>query len=227
MVEKMSYIPEYGTRVSTSDLEIVKVVMGGSMISNFSIQYACAMQLANPIRYASLDKVPERLHRYLMFLLQTRLDYVNNRRVPWRELKALFVPWWMAYCLTRIGKYLNRNYGFEVVPDYEPDGADGKYDIQDAHLFSEVLASFKDDGFELVQNAFPSSYEGDPDVMSMVILSSYIHGMKDVTPSVAGYIAGFVDAHLVDETAFKALYRVRYDDLAFIGRMLTTDSKLR
>lgn len=80
---------------------------------------------------------------------------------------------------------------------------------------SAKVRAFEDD-LTVVRDAMPRGADGDRDVMNCALIDGYIRSIEPVAHPVATYVAAVLNSTLRKELDFKVLYRVQYDDLAFI-----------
>ena len=163
----------------------------------------------------SVDQVTS----YCEFLFTKRVDQVNDRLQgkEWRQMKNLYVPVFIEYAMTTVGIVRLRDEGLEIVPECDASSMT----MEEAEQISQTLYWFCDQ-ISLVQNGFSTSVEGNADVMSCAVIKDYVLGRKKVTEVTASYLAAFMGFKLAEETTFSALYRVQYDDLAYIKSALNS-----
>lgn len=224
MINKQSFDLDYGTKVTTTTMEEIDVALSPeALLMDFAVAYEQELSRRNILRAKQLKLGADTLYYYFWGLLYLRVMNVHGNNVPWREMKLLFIPSWIEYNLTCVGRVIDRDRGLVIYPVLD---SPEKFDIKEMLAISNDLGAFVNDGIVLHQGAFPTQIDGDFDVMSMAVINDYVFGMK-VTPPIASYVAGFLGFKLQQEAAFKALYRVRYDDVAFLKNMLINDPKLR
>lgn len=101
--------------------------------------------------------------------------------------------------------------------DQQPDNG-STYTLKSAEAFSYKLSKYRD-GLQMVQNAMPRDFKGDPDVMSCAVINDYVRSLKQDTHPASAYVAAFAGFQLVEQTSLAALYRIQYDDTNFIQGM--------
>lgn len=221
---KAAYNLDYGTKVSTVNQETISVSIDPTLVVN---RYASAtiveMQRLNPIKFDTMKITEDELMKYFTLLLNLRIRQVNNLSVPWREMKQLWMPAWIQFALEGIGEVILNDQGLRFVP-VEIESCDST--ISEAmYKVSDILRAFQRDGLAVVDNGFSTSRSGDPDTMTLCILDGYVKGIKAVHP-VKTYVATFLGQKLLEEDAFRVLYRIRYDDVNFVASSLIRDRKL-
>jgi hypothetical protein len=93
----------------------------------------------------------------------------------------------------------------------------------EAVIISDKIGAFEEK-LQMVRDAMPRGVAGDSEVMSCAIIESYVRSWKKVSHPSFTYVAAFLDAHLKNEIALKALYRIQYDDLEYIrAAMIAND----
>jgi hypothetical protein len=102
---------------------------------------------------------------------------------------------------------------------------ESKMSFEEALVISEKIGSFQDD-LQIVKDAMPRSIEGDVDVMSTALIADYVRALKPVEHVASTYVTAFLGMRLKEEAAMGALYRVQYDDVAFIASALLTQKGL-
>lgn len=159
----------------------------------------------------------EEVTNYIKYLLKMRCKQVNCESIPWRKLKLLWVPDYIEMVLSQIGLVELREYGLTIQPVYEGDVA---MTDEEAYLVSEKLADFMDKPLHLGQNSLPTDVKGDTEVMSCALIAETVVGMRPDYHPAATYVAAFANLQLMKESAFSALYRVKYDDISIIADAL-------
>lgn len=136
-------------------------------------------------------------------------------------IKKFYVPCFIEYMLRMIGKVVLRNRGLTLIPEAQ----EPRITTDEASKISEKVGMFIDD-LQIVQNALPTTIEGDVDVMSSVLLTGYVRSMHEVQHVSSTYVAAFANFRLKEEAAFRVLYRVQYDDIGYIASAFTSQRGL-
>lgn len=214
---------DYGTKVTTDyphEAEIMEI-NPEVMIEDYAVAYTRELQRRNPVRYESVAKrfdFEEELDYYFKGLIAIRVQSINNNCPVWRQARQLWIPAWIQFVIRSIGVFIDHDYGIHVIPSYSFD-----YDIEKMLQISRELEAFRKDGIAIFQEAFPYSKEGDREVMSMAIVNDYVNSMSKDSHPIASYVCAFIGGKVSETCAIASLYRVRYDDVAFIKEMLIHD----
>ena len=212
---------DFGTKPSTVSMETVEVTINPEiMIGDYAKAIINELNRRNPIRFKStiidgksLDE--ELLDYYIKGLLQIRIESLTGTSINWRKAKQLAIPVFIQFVLSQVGIVIDHARGLKFQPTLHIE-----YDIDKLLSISNALEFFMDDGVTMLKDAFPRTPEGDFDVMSMVIVNDYVMGQKDDHHPLSSYVSAFLGLKLKEETAYRMLYRVRYDDVSFITEML-------
>lgn len=214
---------DLGTGSPTSvSMETIDVQISGSaLLTNFAKAFVQEAQRKSPLRFQVQPLTAEEVDDYCQYLLYQRVLSVKQECPHWRKLKVLFIPSFVQYNMSLVGKVVLRQFGLTLQPTMEPitktDGSIYSYD--DALIISEKIAAFED-CLQMVQDAMPRGIDGDVDVMSTALISGYVRSMHVVKHLASTYVAAFMNLTLQKEAAFSALYRVQYDDINFITSAL-------
>lgn len=207
---------DFGTKPTTASLELISVMIDPKLVlSDYAVAYLHELQRRNSTRLQDVELSEEDLNDYFLGLLKLRVDMVKGVCKVWREAKQLLIPSWIEFTLSQIGEVIDTDYGFHFIPEFEYD-----LDLQRMFDVSSKLRVFQTDGIVLHQDAFPRDTHGDKDTMSMVVIDNYVYAMNKDAHPICSYVSAFLGMKLKEETAFKLLYRVRYDDVNFIRTML-------
>lgn len=213
---------DFGTKPTTEHLEEVVVKLDPTiMLGDFASAYHQELMRRNPIKLETSGITPEDLEEYFEGLLSIRISSVVGKSKFWRQAKQLFIPTWIEFVISRIGQFIDFDNGLKFIPSY-----DKEIDIDKMLSLSIKLGSFISDGVSMHKDAFPRDIDGDKDVMSMAIIDDYVKSMSVTSHPISSYVSAFLGAKLEEETAFKILYRVRYDDINFIRSMILAEDSL-
>jgi len=215
---------DLGTPKPTSvPMEVIHVVVSTqNLLGDYSKAFIREAYRVNPLRAEQVALTCEELEDYCNYLLTQRVKSVAGDCSDFRKLKALYIPSWIQYNLSMIGEVTNRTMGLKMVPVMEEES---QLTYNDALSISEKIGSFEDD-LQIVQDAMPRSIEGNADVMSTAMIAGYIRAQRPVEHVAATYVTAFLGMKLREEIAMQVLYRVQYDDVAFIASALTTQKGL-
>lgn len=208
------------TPVTTETIDVIvdsEVMLG---------KYATAfIREAGRVHASLLDReglTEEEVSNYCDFLLDQRVACVHDTVTNWRALKTLYIPSWIQFALSTIGRVVIRDRGLIINP-IKPERS--KLTFDEAKTISDKIGAFIDD-LQIVQDAMPRDIDGDADVMTSALIAGYVTSMKPITHVVSSYMAAFLGLKLREEMSFRVLYRVQYDDLNFISQALCTDRRL-
>lgn len=219
---------DFGTKVSTDKLEVVEVKIDPiTMTSEYASATLLEMQRMNPVKMESLQTTltVEALSTYFAELVNLRIAQVLGKKIDWRAMKQLHMPAWIQFTLESIGEVILVDQGLRFIPaeneTWEP------VDMKALYAMSDLLRGFERDGLSVVSNGFKPSRDGDPETMTLCILDGYVKGLASVqSHPVHTYVAAFLGQKIVQEQAFRVLYRIRYDDVQFIAQSLLHESSL-
>lgn len=203
-------------------METIEVKVEGDLFGNYAIAFVKEAYRKNPLRAEQVKLTAEEVDAYSRFLLTKRIESVNGTCADFRKLKALYIPAWIQYNLAMIGRVVIRDRGITLVPVEE---SASKMTLEEAIKVSEKIGMFEDD-LQIVQDAMPRTEDGDLDVMSTALIAGYMRSLNPVKHVASTYAAAFMGLKLKEEVAFAALYRVQYDDIAYIASALTTQRGL-
>lgn len=204
-------------------MELVEVEISTSdMLEDYAKAFCREAYRKNPRRAEQIKLEESELIAYADFLLDKRIEVVNDNCKDWRKLKALYVPAYLQYILSMIGEVINREFGLKFMPVKKETS---KLTLAQAYAISDKIGSLIDD-LQIVQDAMPRDRAGDADVMSTALIAGYVRATKKVTHTAATYVTAFLNFQLRKEAAFKVLYRVQYDDLDFIQMAFTSQKGL-
>lgn len=225
MVKDSSFISiDLGTPKPTAvPNETVEVeITTETLLADFAKAFVNEAYRVAPLRAEQVKLTAEELNDYCDFLLDERIKCVNHDCPEWRKLKVLYIPSFIQFCLTMIGEVKQRDRGLTFIPvKSEPS----KLSFEEALAISEKIGSFEND-LQIVQDAMPRSDEGDTDVMTSALIAGYVRTIQPVSHVISTYVTAFLGLKLREEMSFKVLYRVQYDDLAFIASALNRDKHL-
>lgn len=170
----------------------------------------------NPLRAEQVDLKSEEVEEYAKYILSERVKCVKGECKDFRKLKSLYIPSYLQYNISMIGEVVIREKGIRLIPTCEPS----EMTLDQALVISNKIGAFEDD-LQVVRDAMPREITGDRDVMSTAMIAGYVRSMEKVQHVSATYVTAFLGMKLRQELAFATLYRVQYDDVAFIASALT------
>jgi hypothetical protein len=203
-------------------METIEVKVEGDLFGNYAKAFVKEAMRKNPLRAEQVNLTAEEVDAYSRFLLTKRIESVNGVCSDFRKLKGLYIPAWIQFNLAMIGRVVIRDRGITLMP--VEDHA-SQMTLEEAIKVSEKIGMFEDD-LQIVQDAMPRTEDGDLDVMSTALIAGYMRSLNPVKHPMSTYAAAFMGLKLKEEMAFAALYRVQYDDFAFIASALTTQRGL-
>lgn len=204
--------------------EVVEVQVGlDSLIGDYGKAFVNEAYRVNPLKAEQVQLTAEEMVNYANFLLDRRIKTVNLDCPDFRKLKALYIPSYLQYAISMIGRVDIRDKGLIMMPVLAPKTK--IISFEEAVAISEKIGSFEHD-LQIVQNAMPRDIHGNKDVMSSAMVAGYIRALEKVEHVSSTYLAAFLGMQLKKEMAFQILYRVQYDDVAFIASVLTTQKGL-
>lgn len=203
-------------------METIEVVVTAELFGQYAQSFVKEAFRVNPLRAEQVKLTPEEVEQYVTYLLHKRIECINGNCADFRKLKCLYIPSWIQFNLSVIGKVVMRDVGLTILPVVD---SDCPLNYEQACVISEKIGMFMDD-LQIVQDAMPRSIDGDIDVMSTALVADYVQAIKPVQHVVATYISAFLGMKLREEATFGVLYRVRYDDLNYIATTLTTQRGL-
>lgn len=201
---------------------VVVKITSTALIENYAIAFVNEGWRVNPLRALQVDLTKEEVIEYAKYLLNERVKTVHYECKDWRKLKALYVPAWIQYSLSMVGKVYLRDIGIILDPEMSEEVT---YTYEDALKVSEKIGAFERD-LQIFKDAMPRGEFGNKDVMSTALIADYMRSIDKVDHVASTYVAAFLGFKLKEEQAFQAIYRVQYDDIAFITAALATQKGL-
>lgn len=214
---------DYGSKPNPVKADTVDVmVSAGLLVNGYAKAFVNEARRVNPALAEMVDITVQELTEYCEYLLYQRVQIVHEECKDYRKLKSLWIPSYVQYVLRQVGKVDIFQYGLELNPvvDYEP-----KLTFEQALQISDKIGAFRND-LQMVLDAMPRDVHGSEDVMSCALVSGYVRSIREVKHVASTYVAAFANLQLRKESAFQVLYRVQYDDLDFIARQLTRETRL-
>lgn len=201
-------------------VEDVQVVINcGELVGDYAHAFVREANRLNPALAQQVGLTEDELMAYFRYLLTKRIQCVEGTCTDFRRLKVLYIPSYFQFVMSMIGIVTDREYGLRLIPvmDQRSDMT-----LEDAISVSEKLGSFES-CLQIVQDAMPRDDKGDKNVMSTALIAGYVRAYRHVEHPAATYVTAFLGMTLKREAAFTALYRIQYDDVAFIQAALTSE----
>lgn len=212
----------FGTKPGSVKFEEISVVIDPEfMFRDMAAKYVEETYFQQPLKAKEAQLTEEEMDQYLRGLLAIRVESIHGKCKVWREAKRLYIPTWIQFILSQLGTVVDYDYGLKMVPVY-----DGKYDINALIATSNKLGAFQD-CLSMHKDAFPRGPEGDRNTMSMVVLDGFVQSRSKDAHPIHAYVTAFLGMKLEEDTAFRMLFRVRYDDAEFIKTMLLNERSIR
>lgn len=197
------------TSVKTETLHVK--VSTDNLFGQFAKAWLAEAYRVAPNRADQVGLTDEELTSYVKYLVKQRILMCHGERRQPGRLRTLYVPSFIAYSMRQVGIVNLREFGLRLDPVMDDDVISDEQALK----ISEKIGSFEND-LQVEQNVFPFDPSGDRDVMSLALIDGYVRGMRHVEHPVSTYLSAFLGMKLQEESAFAALYRVQYDDVAFI-----------
>lgn len=211
------------TKPTSVQMEVVEVVITAeNLFGDFAKAFVAECYRINPLTAEHVHLTQEEMTEYIKFLVYKRLECVAESCHDWRRLKTLRIPSWIQYNLSMIGKVILRAVGLTLTPVMDPEDVKSLISLDQAFEISNKISAFEDD-LQIVEDAMPRSVYGDEDVMSTAMIAGYVRSLRPVQHVASTYVTAFMGMKLREEAAMKVLYRVQYDDVAFIRNALIND----
>lgn len=212
-------------KATSIPMEEVQVQISASeMVTEYAKAFVKEAERKNPLKAKQVNLTADEMVKYATYLLEARIQCVNGECTNFRKFKILYIPSYLQYVLETIGVYTDRVYGLRLVPVMDPNDKSELTD-QEAIAISEKIGSFIDD-LQIVQDAMPRDNVGHEGVMATALIAGYMRSYKIGVKPIDTYVAAFLKLQLCKEQAFAALYRIQYDDYAFIRMALTSQKGL-
>lgn len=204
-------------------MELVEVEVGvEDLIGKYAKAFVNEAMRVNPLRAEQVGLTEDEVDSYCHYLLVQRVKTVHMDCPMFRKLKVLYIPSYVQYALSMIGRVDIREKGLQLMPVVQDEDV---ITYEEAVAISEKIGSLIDD-LQIVQDAMPRDIHGNKDVMSCALCGGYVRSIEKVEHVSATYVAAYLGMKLREEVAFQALYRVQYDDIEFIASALTAHKGL-
>lgn len=192
-------------------------ISSGELLTQFAKAFVAEAARKNPLRAQVVGLTAEEVDKYCQFLLWQRVLSVKDQCKDWRKLKVLWIPCFVQHTLTLVGKVVDRQVGLTILPEMEPV----EVTLTEAIAISEKIAAFQND-LAMVMDGMPRGPLGSIDLMSTALIADAVRSYRVLQDVSQSYISVFLGLKLQEEQAMSALYRIRYDDIAYIQQALLT-----
>lgn len=213
---------DFSSKPNAVPMETIEVEVGCEMFNDYAKAFLNEAMRKNPLLAERVQLSISEIEDYIKYLMIKRIECVQSSCSDYRKLKALAIPVWIQYNLAMLGEVKIRDKGIRLVPrtSFNTDMT-----FEQALEISRKIEMFIDD-LQIVVDAMPRDIEGDHDVMMTALIAGYMRSIDRVAHPISTYVSAFMGFKLREEAAFKVLYRVQYDDIAFIASALTSRKEL-
>lgn len=198
--------------------DITVVVDPDVMVTDYGRAFFHECERINPQMVERVGLTEEECAKYCVYILAKRIQSIAGECADWRQLKNLWIPSFVQYAISMIGKVNLRDMGLTITPTLK-EGVD-------IITFAEALAtstkiSYFENCVNIVLDAMPRDDKGDASVMGTAIIAGYVRAIKKVDHIADTYIATFLGFKIKEEMTMGVLYRTQYDDVNYIVSALT------
>lgn len=223
LIEKFQDLNLSDVSPTSVPMQIINVrIMGDDLLGDYGRAFVDEARRVAPLVVERNKLTGEEVEAYSRYLIAKRIQCVHGDCIDFRKLKVLYVPAWIQYNLSMIGRVVLRKRGLTMMP------VCNQQDIITYEQALEISTKIGalEDRLCVLQDAMPRSIDGDPDVMTTALIAGYVRSLTEVEHPVATYITAFLGMKLQEEAALQVLYRVEYDDVDFIRMVLTSQRRL-
>lgn len=211
-----------GTKPTSVPMEDIHVeISADNLLGNYAKAFVAEANRVAPLRAEQIGLTDSEVKDYCEFLLYQRILCVQDQCTLYRKLKVLYIPVWIQYNLSMIGEVIIRDKGLRLLPVMKKPAMT----FDEALRVSEKIGSLEND-LQIVQDAMPRSTKGDSDVMSTALIAGYVRSLDKLQHVASTYVTTFLGMKLREEMAMKVLYRIQYDDVAYIASVLTSEKRI-
>lgn len=211
-----------GTKPTSVPMETIEVeISSDNLLGNYAKAFVSEAYRVAPLKAQQLDLTVEEVSDYCSYLLYQRVLSVRGDCKDFRKLKVLYVPIWIQYNISMIGEVIIREKGLRLIPLIDRPSIT----FEEALQISEKIGSLEND-LQIVQDAMPRDPKGNKDVMSTALIAGYVRSIEKVEHVASTYVTAFLGMKLKEEAAMQVLYRIQYDDVAYIASVLTTEKRI-
>lgn len=207
----------------TVPMETVEAVLSkDNLVCDYATAFCREAARINPALAQQVQLNEDELREYAMYLLTKRVEIIYDKCPDYRKLKSLYIPGYLQYSLSLIGIVFDRPMGLKLVPVLQEPS---QMTFEQALSVSEKIGSFER-FMPIFQDAMPRSVEGDAQLMATAMIEGTVRSYKrDVHPSHI-HVCRYLGIMLKREKDFRVLYRVQYDDVAFITATLLSNKRV-
>lgn len=193
--------------------EITVVVDPDVMVVDYGRAFFHECERINPAMIDRVGLTEQECADYCVYILGKRIQSIDGECSDWRKLKNLWIPSFVQYSISMIGKVNMREMGLVITPTLK-EGVD-ILTYEEALAISNKMSYFERD-VNIVLDAMPRDEKGEASVMGTAIIAGYVKAIKKVEHIADTYIATFLGFKIKEETAMSVLYRTQYDDVDYI-----------
>lgn len=213
---------DFSSKPNAVPMETIEVEIGCEMFQDYGKAFLNEAMRKNPLLAERVQLSITEIEEYVKYLMIKRIECVEGNCADYRKLKTLAIPVWIQYNLSMLGEVKLRDKGIRLVPK---SSFQTNLTFEQALEISKKVEMFIDD-LQIVIDAMPRNIDGDHDVMMTAMIAGYMRSIDKVAHPISTYVSAFMGFKLREEAAFKVLYRVQYDDIAFIASVLTQRREL-
>lgn len=212
------------SKPTSVEMETIQVEISEmNLFGDFAHAFVAEATRVSPLTMDKVNLTEAEMRKYIDYLTYQRIQCVKGECNDYRKIKLLFIPSWIQYNLSMIGRVIIREVGLNLEPIMEKP--DQMLTYQEAVLISDKISAFEG-SLQMVQDAMPRSPYGDRDVMSTALVAGYVRSLAPVEHVASTYVTAFMGMKLKEEQAMKVLYRIQYDDYEFIRSAITLQKGL-
>lgn len=211
--------------ISPTGIEMEQIhveISNENLFGDFGRAFVSEAARVAPLMADKVKLTEQEMEDYINFLTHRRIQVINQSCTDFHRLKVLYIPSWIQYNLSMIGKVILRDVGLELIPVFSSYNL---ISLEKAYAISNKIAAFEGK-LQIVQDAMPRSIYGDKDVMSTAMIAGYVRSLFPVEHVASTYVTAFMGMKLREEQAMGVLYRVQYDDINYIRSALTLQKEL-
>lgn len=203
-------------------------VAASKVMADFAAAIVEEMYRMNYDKAKQVNLTEDELTTYFEYLLTKRIQCVHMVCKDFRLLKLLYIPSYVQFTLSLIGRAIDRDQGLIFMPKLVNCDDIAKVNIAefaDMLAISEKLASFENE-LQMVRDAMPRDIDGDLNFMSTALIGEYVAACRKIDHPMTTYVTTFLDMRLKEESTYALLYRRKYGDARLIAQVLTKEKRL-
>lgn len=192
------------------------------MLQDFSNSFYLELSRANDRLVDRVQITAGEIMQYFTGILQLRIMDVQGGNKFRKYESQMYMPAWIQFSISQIGQVIDTTYGLTFNPtmDFE------ELDIDTMLKTSSKLKYFRDAGVELLNRAFPRSIQGDANFMTLAVIKGKVASYKEGQSPLSMYLAAFLDSTIEEHMTLRGLYRIEYQDVEYVKRVLETTGGL-